>query len=43
MNYVFEINSCDVTYAENKPEKIAGPIEPGKCIYILAQEFEKDG
>ena len=43
MNYVFEVNSCDVTYAEPKPEKVAGPLEPGRCIYLLAQEFESNG
>lgn len=41
MNYVFEVDQCDVQIAEPKPQRVMGPIESGRCLFVVSAEIAK--
>ena len=43
MKYIFELEDCRLRVEEKRIERVNGPIEHGKCIFVVAAEFDKGG
>ena len=37
MNYIFEVRDCNLMLEEPGPVRIQGPIESGRCIFIVTE------
>lgn len=40
MDYVFEVEACAVQIEEPKPQRVMGPIESGRCLFVVSAEIE---
>ena len=46
MKYIFEVEDCSLKVEdreEPKIEKVTGPIEPGRCIFVVSEQFDNGG
>ena len=43
MNYVFEVDQCDPLIEEPKPQRVMGPIESGRCLFVVSAGLERGG
>ena len=43
MKYIFEVEECHLMVEEDRIERVNGPIEHGRCIFVVAAGFDKGG
>ena len=43
MNYIFEIEHCGLQVAKPKIKRVMGPIQSGRCIFVVAEQVDNGG
>ena len=37
MNYIFEVEDCNLEIKDPGPQRIMGPVKSGECIFIVTE------